>query len=259
MIKLKRPLVFFDLETTGIDHATDRIVQFAAKVMSTWGDAWCCTQTLDMLIDPGIPIPAEASDVHGITEADVVGAPRFEDVAEKLYSLMSGCDWAGHNILRFDVPVLLRQFEECGYRLNPLPKFVDTFRIFLEDKPHTLVGAYKHYVHPGGFSDAHNALADVEATFAVFAAQVEQEREFALKDVDEIHAHYRVPGQVDIAGKLAWDGDDVVFTFGKHKGVPVMNVPEDYLRWCKKEGVLAVDAWDIIRKLYRGENLKGVF
>ena len=258
MIKLTRPLIFFDLETTGVDVGKDKIVQFAAvKVVTDPDGVIRETVAIDRLIDPHMYIPAEATAVHHITDEDVKSQPYFGDVAPELYDYMLNCDWAGYNIINFDVPLLLREFEACGYRFDPLPKFVDCFRIFKEDQPHTLVGAYKHYVRPDGFDDAHNASADVNATLDVFRKQIELP--FLPETVEEIHEHYRKPGQVDIAGKMAWDGNNVVFTFGKHKGVPVMNAPQNYLKWCKKESVLASDAWSIIRKLYRGDDLTGVF
>jgi len=247
MLKLERPLVFFDLETTGVNTSTDRIVQFAAVAMNTHKGQLIAIAEMNILVNPRMYIPPAASEVHGILDEHVDNASFFEDVADDIEDFMSKGDWGGYNITGFDVPLLLAEFTRCGKSVA-VPALVDSFKIFKEDIPHTLAGAHKHYYN-APFEGAHDALMDVRATARIFKKQMELD--FLPNDVEEIYKHYRVPGQMDLAGKLVMKNGEVVFNFGKNKGVPVMQVDEGYLRWCKKNNVLAADAWNVIKDCYR--------
>lgn len=247
MFKLKRPIVFFDLETTGLNTSMDRIVQFAAVAMDMHKESLIALDEMNMLIHPGMSIPSAASDIHNIMNEDVETAPSFKDVTDDINEFMSKGDWGGYNITTFDVPLLLAEFSRCGKTIA-VPALVDSFKIFKEDVPHTLAGAHKHY-HGTAFEGAHDALMDVRATARVFKKQMELD--FLPDTVEGIYEHYRVPGQLDLAGKLVMKNGKVLFNFGKHKNKPVMEVDESYLRWLKKNNVLAADAWNIIRDCYR--------
>lgn len=238
---LKRPLVFFDLETTGVDTSKDRIVQFAAI---KYFKGYVSRQMF--LINPERPIPKEATAVHGISNDDIAGKPTFAKVAYLIYSFIKDCDVCTYNGRRFDVPLLWRQLTEAGRSL-PLPLVVDCFSIFKKQLPHKLEAAHKYYV---GFdmSGAHDAMADTEATARVFFKQLAILNEFGVSTVEEMSAFCDVEGQVDLAGKLKRTEYGIVLTFGKHRDVPIMDVPKSYLRWCLKENMFAADALEILQK-----------
>ena len=250
--KLERPLIFFDLETTGVNTSTDRIVQFAAIAMDTHKGQLIALNEMNLLIHPGMSIPPAASKIHDIFDTDVETAPVFKEVAESIIKFMSQGDWAGYNITGFDVPLLLAEFARCGKTIT-VPALVDSFRIFKEDIPHTLTGAHKHYCGGATFEGAHNALIDIRATARVFHNQMKLD--FLPDTVEGIYEHYRVPGQLDLAGKLVVKNGEVVLSFGKNKGVPVMEVDQNYFKWCRKNNVLANDAWGIIRDCYRKKDI----
>ena len=249
MLNLSRPLVFFDLETTGVNTSTDRIVQIAAiKTKLTQKTSQLMNvDSFETLINPGEYIPQAASDVHNIFDQDVEDAPTFEDIAEELETFMSKCDWAGYNIVGFDVPLLLNEFSRCGISID-VPNLVDSFKIFKEDLPHKLEAAHRHYVGKT-FDGAHDAMNDVNATIRVFHAQ--SKLGIIPDNAKEINDHFRVPGQQDLAGKLVLKNGAVCLNFGKHKGTAILDVDQSYLKWCKKNNVLASDAWDVIKDCFR--------
>lgn len=246
-LKIDRPLIFFDLETTGLNIDKDRIVQIAAvKFRPNDG-----TEELNYLINPQIPIPKEASDVHGITTADVADRREFGAYGMTLHNFFLESDWAGYNVLNFDVPLLLNEFARCGLFFDPMPRIIDSYRIYQDQVSHTLSGAVQFYLNKS-HDDAHDALADVNATIGVFNAQLSYEDDMP-GTLDGIYDKYRNPRQLDIAGKLVLDDMGIVkINFGKHKGKSIRRVPESYLRWCMDNAVLGPDAWDIIRDVWKG-------
>jgi len=247
-LKLKRPLLFFDLETTGLNIDQDRIVQIAAiKYFINDG-----LDRINNLVNPTIPIKREASDVHNIFDFDVNNKPTFKEQSKVLFDFFDNSDWAGYNILNFDVPLLLNEFRRCGLTFKHNPRYIDCYQIYKEQVSHTLSGAVKFYLKKD-HTDAHDALGDVNATVGVFNSQIAFEDEMP-NTVEGIYDKYRDSHQVDIAGKLRLnDENKVVVAFGKHKGKRIRQVPEDYLKWCKSNAVFGPDAWDIIRKVYKGE------
>lgn len=225
-LTLQRPLVFFDLETTGVDIAKDRIVQISALRLSPDGREEVRTR----LINPGIPIPAPATAIHGITDADVAGQPRFAELARGISDFFAGGDIAGFNSNRFDLPLLVEEFGRCG---TPFPaegtKFVDVQAIYHRKEERTLSAAYRFYCERT-LEHAHDAEADVRATLDVFRRQLDRYDDLGMT-IDEIHAFCNSDAIVDFGRKLARnERGDIVYAFGKNRGKPVMADPE-YAEW----------------------------
>lgn len=240
---LTRPLVFFDLETTGVDPQTDRIVEFAAirilpKSKGSWSD-------FTMLVNPGCPIPPAATEVHGITDADVEGCQTFAEAVDLIYGYIEGADLAGFNVRRFDVPLLQAELARCGKSLDfKSLRIIDSCDIFHKREPRTLEGALMFYCNEK-HNDAHKALADVKATIRVFEGQLMRYEDLPT-DVEKLHAEFFDADSVDLGGKLRWVGEEVCINFGKHKGAPLRQVPPGYLKWMREKGVIGADASEII-------------
>jgi DNA polymerase-3 subunit epsilon len=226
-LRLTRPLVFFDLETTGKDFVTDRIVQIS--VLKVFPDS--SEETRTRLINPGIPIPAEATAVHGITDDDVKNQPRFREIARSLYEFFSGCDIAGYNSNAFDVPFLAEEFARCGMEFpQEGTRLIDVCTIFKRKEERTLAAAYKFYCGKT-LQNAHNAEADVRATYEVFQGQLTRYEDIGSFSLDELHAYCTRGDTVDYARNLVRnEKGEIVFNFGKHKGEPVTHHP-DYAQW----------------------------
>lgn len=238
---LKRPIVFFDLETTGVDPQMDRIVEFAGARFNPDGT----TAEMCILINPGGDIPKEASDIHGIHTVDVKDAPRFSAALPRIVEFIKGCDLAGYNARRFDVPLLQAELARCNHSLDfPSLHIVDAYDIFQRREPRSLVGALRFYCGKEHV-DAHSALADVRATVEVFEAQLERYKDLPY-DVTELHELFFDEDSVDLGGKLRWVGENVCINFGKHKGTPLKQVPVGYLQWMQKQSVVGADASVII-------------
>jgi DNA polymerase-3 subunit epsilon len=225
-LQLTRPLVFLDLETTGTDIVHDRIVQISALKLYPPGSE----ETLTRLINPEFPIPADAIAIHGIADADLVDQPLFRDVADSLFQFFSGCDIAGFNSNRFDVPLLVEEFARCGIQFpEPDCKLIDVQTIFHKKEERSLSAAYKFYCSKTHI-DSHDAEADVRATLEVFRNQLDRYDDIGAT-VDEIHTFCNPHPVVDFARYLSRnENGDVVFNFGKHKGKPVSQ-ELDYARW----------------------------
>ena len=178
---LERDLVFFDLEATGLNVVKDRIVQIAMIRYSKKGKP---PVEFSMLINPGIPISQEAMEVHGITPKDVANKPTFQQVADKIHEFIGNADLAGYNSNRYDIPLLLEEFARVGMELDmSRRKTLDMQRIFYKMEPRTLSAAYKFYCGKK-MENAHDALADVRATAAVFKGQLEMYKDVDYEDAD---------------------------------------------------------------------------
>ena len=219
-LHLKRPLVVFDLETTGTSVKLDRIVEFSfIKVMPEG------TETIKTLrFNPGIPIPLEVSLIHGIYDDDVKEAPLFKLKAKELAEEFMGCDFAGFNSNKFDFPLLVEEFLRAGVEFDvENRKFVDAQRIFHMMEQRTLTAAYKFYCNKE-LINAHSAEADTVATLEVLKAQIER-YENLENDVDFLHNFTKQDKNVDLAGRIIYNKDGIpVFNFGKHKGKLVQEV-----------------------------------
>ncbi|MBI5471754.1 MAG: 3'-5' exonuclease [Ignavibacteriae bacterium] len=226
-LRLDRPLVFFDLETTGTDFVSDRVVQIS--VMKVHPDE--SEETRTRLINPGIPIPKAASDIHGITDDDVRDQPPFRTVAKGLVEFLSRSDIAGYNSNGFDIPFLVEEFARCGIEFpHPDARLIDVCTIFKRKEERTLSAAYKFYcdkIH----EHAHDAEADVRVTFEVFKGQLDRYPDLGCASMKELHDFCARDNIVDYARKLSLnEAGEIVFNFGKHKGAPVLG-QLDYARW----------------------------
>ncbi|MBR5828247.1 MAG: 3'-5' exonuclease [Paludibacteraceae bacterium] len=228
-LKLTRPLVFFDLETTGLNIASDRIVELSYYKVFPDGQAEGKTLRLKptyMMLGQEVqmPISPEASAVHGIYDEDLVDKPTFKDVAASLAAVLDGTDLAGYNSNHFDLPLLAEEFMRAGVDVDLKSKrMIDVFTIFQRQEPRSLVAAYKFYCGKD-LTNAHAADADTMATYEVLKAQLER---YELPDDVDGLADFTT-GTVrfaDFAGRIAYDADGVeIFNFGKYKGQRVADV-----------------------------------
>lgn len=219
-LNLKNPIVFFDLETTGTNINSDRIVEICYLKVYPNGNE----ESKTMRINPEMPIPAEASAVHGIYDADIADCPTFKEVARNIANDIEGCDLAGFNSNRFDIPVLAEEFLRAGVDIDmSRRKFVDVQVIFHKMEQRTLSAAYKFYCGKN-LEDAHTAEADTRATYEVLMSQLDRYPELQ-NDVDFL-AEFSARGRnVDYAGRIVYDEKGVeVFGFGKHRGRSVAEV-----------------------------------
>ncbi len=219
-LKLRRPIVFLDLETTGVDPAKDRIVEVSLVKVQPDGSEEVKTRR----INPGMPIPPESTQVHGITDDDVKDEPRFEQIAKSLAAYIEGCDLAGYNSNKFDIPVLAEEFLRAGVDVDlKKRKFVDVQTIFHKMEQRTLVAAYRFYCDRE-LEGAHSAEADTLATYEVLKAQLDRYPDLE-NDVEFLARFTEQNRCADYAGRILYDKDDVeVFGFGKYKGRPVAEV-----------------------------------
>ena len=231
-LKLDRDLIFLDIEATGLNVATDRILQIAMIKYTKDGKP---PQELSMLINPGIPISLEAMLVHGISPKDVANKPTFIQVAQKLRDFIGNADFAGYNSNRFDIPMLMEEFARAGFELDMgRRRTIDVQRIFYKMEPRTLKAALKFYCDKD-HGDAHDALADVRATIDVFFGQLGRYRDVDYTDdqgavstapvrpeIQALHDFTNDQRFADATQKLRYDVDGVVvFNFGKYNGQPV--------------------------------------
>lgn len=213
-LKLKRPLVFIDLETTGINVSNDRIVEISAlKVNPNGIEQWLTT-----LVNPGIPIPQKVTAIHGISDSDVAEAPSFREIAKTLTSFLEGCDLAGFNAMKFDIPVLAEEFLRANVDFNfRKRKYIDVQVIFHKKEQRTLEAAVRFYCKRE-LEDAHSAKADTAATYEVLKAQLDTYTDLE-NDVDKLAEFSSFNNNVDFAGRIILDESGVeTFNFGKHKG-----------------------------------------
>ncbi len=219
-LKLKRPIVFFDLETTGVDASKDRIVEVSMIKIMPDGEEICKTRKLN----PGMHIPEEATAIHGITDEDVKDCPTFAQVAKSLAQFLQGCDFGGFNSNRFDLPLLVEEFMRAGVEVDfKRRRFIDVQNIFHKKEQRTLVAAYKFYCDKD-LTDAHSAEADTRATYEVLQAQLDRYPDLE-NDVDAL-AEYSSRGEsADYAGRILYnEKGEEVFGFGKYKGRSVTEV-----------------------------------
>lgn len=219
-LNLKRPIIFFDLETTGVDTSKDRIVEISLVKVMPDGEEIIKTRR----INPEMHIPAEATEVHHITDEDVKDCPTFRQIAKSLYQFMTGCDFGGFNSNRFDLPMLVEEFIRAGVDVDfKNRKFIDVQNIFHKMEERTLVAAYRFYCNKE-LDAAHSAEADTLATYEVLKAQLEHYN--VLENDVEFLAKFSSRGETaDYAGRIAYnDKGEEVFAFGKYKGRTVAEV-----------------------------------
>ena len=232
-IKLHKPLIFLDIEATGLSIGSDRIVEICLLKL----DPDNSTETKTMRINPGIPIPEAVSKIHGIYDKDIAEAPGFKEAAPALLKFIGNADFAGYNSNKYDIPLLAEEFlrAEVDFDLEGR-KLVDVQNIFHFMEPRTLSAAYKFYCNKP-LENAHSAEADVIATFEIFKAQLQKYEGVELKDekgntyqpvvneVSKLSEFSTRAKNVDLAGRIVFnEKGQEVFSFGKHKDKPVVEV-----------------------------------
>ena len=220
-LNLKRPIIFFDLETTGLDIAKDRIVELCYIRVEPNGNE----EARSMRINPEMHIPEVASSVHGITDDDVKDCPTFADVAPQLAATFEGCDLAGFNSNRFDLPLLAEEFMKAGVNIDlSRVQAIDVQNIYHKLEKRTLAAAYKFYCGRD-LENAHSALADTQATYEVLQAQLDHYPNDLQNDVDFLAEFSRMNRNIDFAGRFVYDesGKELI-NFGKYKGKAIKDV-----------------------------------
>jgi DNA polymerase-3 subunit epsilon len=231
-LQLEKPLIVFDLETTGINISKDRIVELFFLKINADGTE----EELHKRINPTIPIPKESSEIHGIYDEDVRHAPTFKEVAQELYAFVGKADFGGFNSNRFDFPMLVEEFYRVDIDLDiEGRRFVDAQRIFHTMEPRNLSAAYKFYCSKE-LANAHSAAADTKATWEIIKAQVNRYDELQ-PDISFLHKFSGQGNLVDLAGRIKRNPNgDPVFAFGKHKGKTLVDVYKKepgYFEWIK--------------------------
>lgn len=250
-LSLDRPLVSFDLETTGLDVANDRIVEISCVKLLPDGRREVRTRRLN----PGRPISPQATAVHGIRDEDVAGEPTFDQVAKSLHTFFEGCDLTGFNVEHFDLPLLTRELQRVGLAFpHPGTRVIDSWRIFLTKEPRDLSAACRFYCGRE-LERAHSAEADAMAAADVLLAQVQRYCDVPTEVAAlEEFCHPMQPDWVDRDGRFVWRDGVICLGFGKHRDRPLKTVARenpDYLRWMCKEQFSA-EAVAIARAALRG-------
>lgn len=248
-LALDRPVVFLDMETTGLDIGSDRIIELAIIRLSPNGDV---TEKVRRF-NPGVPIPAEATAVHGITDEDVAGERPFASRARSLLRLLKPCDLVGFNLRRFDLPMLLSEFSRAGLSLDvDGRRIIDVQMIFHREEPRDLAAAVRFYLDRE-LEDAHSALADIRATAAVLSAQLEHYPHLP-KDLQglDLYCNEIRPFETEVDRWFHTDDDGTrIFRRGKHKDRTLEDVARtepDYLHW-----MLSAEDMDVaVLKIVRG-------
>jgi DNA polymerase III subunit epsilon len=244
---MNKHIALLDLETTGTDVDSARIVQIAAVKLDY--ELQPVEEVKVMYVNPSIPIPAEASEVHKITDEMVKDAPQFKQIAKSLHSWLQGCDVLGFNSNRFDVLVLNEEFarEKLIWPAQGT-RLLDVYKIFAEKEQRTLAGAAKFYLQEN-HDDAHDAKADILMTLRVFDAQRRVYGDIGAMTPDELHSFCNGTEQkLDLAGKIVRNEQGVaVYSFGKDKGKPVKDNP-GFGNWMLKNS-FTHDTKEVVRKL----------
>ena len=231
-LQLSRPLAFIDLETTGINISSDRIIEIAIVKIKTDGTK----EVKRRLVNPEMPIPEQATAVHGISNEMVKDAPTFKQLANEIAQFLGGCDLAGYNSNRFDIPMLMESFLRAGIDWDiQYAKLLDVQRVFHQMEPRTLSAAYKFYCNKE-LEGAHSAEVDASATWEILQSQIERYPKLG-KSVDSILQVIGEEKIVDYARRMIFENGIEVFNFGKHKGKPVEDVlraEPQYYDWVMK-------------------------
>jgi DNA polymerase III subunit epsilon len=221
-LNLKRPIAFIDLETTGINVTSDRIVELSVlRITPNGKEEWMSTR-----VNPEMAIPPKTTAIHGIKDEDVAKSPTFKEIAKNLATFLEGCDLAGYNAIKFDIPVLAEEFLRVNIDFNfRKRKYIDPQVIFYKKEQRTLSAAYQFYCKKD-LEGAHGSKADTSATYEVLKSQLDRYNDLE-NDVEKLAAFSSFNNNVDFAGRIILDENGVeIFNFGKHKGKAVEKVFE---------------------------------
>jgi len=247
-----KPIAIFDIEATGINFRTDRIVELAIVKLMPDG----ARETHGFLVNPERPIPAEATAVHGFTDTDVKDCPTFVQIAPRIAELLDGCDLGGYNVIHYDIPMLQSEFERAAVPFEVEGRrIIDAQKIFHKREPRDLTAALQFYcgaTHTG----AHGALSDVEATIRVLEGQMERYPDLP-RDIDALSdfCDQRDPSWADRKGRFKWANGELVFNFGKKQGQTLRDITRfepSFLRWMIK-GNFPPDTLAIVRNALDGK------
>ena len=247
-LNLKNPLVFFDLETTGTNINSDRIVEICYLKVYPNGNE----ESKTLRINPEMHIPEASSAIHGIYDADVADCPTFKDVAKNIANDIEGCDLAGFNSNRFDIPLLAEEFLRVGVDIDMMKrKFIDVQVIFHKLEQRTLSAAYKFYCDKN-LEDAHTAEADTRATYEVLKAQLDRYPDVLENDMKFLADYSSYNKNVDFAGRIVYNEQGVeVFNFGKYKGMSVAEILKKgigYFGWLM-QGDFTLNTKNVLTKI----------
>ena len=248
-LNLCNPIIFFDLETTGLDVSTDRIVELCYIKVEPNGNEETCS----MRINPERHIPEESSNIHGITDEDVKDCPTFKQLAAKLWHTFEGCDLAGFNSNKFDIPMIVEEFMRAGIDIDlSKRKFIDVQNIYHKMERRNLVAAYKFYCGKD-LTDAHSAIADTKATYEVLQAQLDKYPDELQNDIQFLSDFSRMGNNIDFAGRFVYaeDGVTEMVNFGKYKGKTVKEVlakDPSYYSWMMR-GDFTMNTKQVLTKL----------
>ncbi len=229
-LNLTKPLAFFDLETTGVNIAKDRIVEIS--ILKVFPDGH--EETITYRVNPTIPIPEKVSKIHGIFDADVADKPSFKELAPQLIAYLEGCDLAGYNSNMFDIPLLAEEFlrADVDFNMNNR-RMIDVQVIFHKMEQRTLSAAYKFFCNKD-LVGAHSAEADTRATYEILKAQLDRYDDLD-NDMDYLNKFAKYHKFADLAGRIVLnDKDEEVFNFGKYKGQKVEDILDQnpgYFSW----------------------------
>lgn len=248
--RLDRPLVFFDIETTGLDLRADRIVELAFIKVTPLGDVL----ERERRFNPEMSIPAEATAVHGISDADVADEVTFCRTARDLAAILDGCDLAGFNVRRFDIPMLVAEFKRCAVDFSlEGRRVVDMQNIFHREEPRDLSAAARHYL-AREHEEAHNALGDIRTSAAVLGAQLERYAHLP-RDLDGLHAYCEeyAPVWTELDRWFSGEEDGRVFRRGKYRGEALAEVAReapDYLQWMMNLDDMDEEVVKVVREAF---------
>ena len=251
-LKLERPIAFIDVETTGLSPYSDRIVELSILKIHPDGTE----EYKSHRINPGIPIPAEATAVHGITDAEVAGEPMFQQYAKSIRDFLDGCDIAGFNVIKFDLPCLEAEFARAGIEFSRRGRqLVDSKVIYHQRDPRDLQAAYQKYCGKDMVS-AHSAEEDAKASAEILDGQLEMYKDLP-RDVPELCAlcYESDESFIDSEGKFVWVGDEAVLNFGKYEGRLLREIAAeypDYLEWIIRKD-FSVEVKEIAMKASEGQ------
>jgi DNA polymerase-3 subunit epsilon len=251
-LRLDRPLAFIDVETTGLSPYSDRIVELSILKIYPNGSK----EYKSHRVNPGIPIPAETTAIHGITDADVAGEPLFRQYARNIRDFLEDCDIAGFNVIKFDLPFIEAELARANIEFSRRGRYlIDSQVIYHQRDPRDLQAAYKKYCGKE-MDNAHSAEEDAKAAAEILDGQLETHRDLPKDAAGLSSLCYKVEeNTVDVEGKFIWAEGDVVCNFGKYKGRLLKEIAKaypDYLEWMS-HGDFSAEVREIADKALKGE------